>query len=75
MLRLLGSEELVDALSSDDASIEVRVNLIRDPPTTSGYAWSSVQGPPMQIDSGTLCTAWIEISTQRPLGLVLPLFK
>jgi hypothetical protein len=75
MLSRLGSEELVDALSSGDASIEVRVTLARDPQTTSGYAWSSVQGPPMQIDSGTLCMAWIEISTQRPLDLVLPLFK
>jgi NHLM bacteriocin system secretion protein len=75
MLRRLGSEELVDALSSGDASIEVRVTLNRDPQTASGYAWSSVQGPPMQIDGGTLCTAWIEISTQKPLSLVLPLFE
>jgi len=75
MLRVLGSEELVQALSGAGAPIEIRAHLMLDPQTPSGYAWSSSQGPPLQIDSGTFCTAWIKIRQQRPISLVLPAFK
>jgi predicted RecA/RadA family phage recombinase len=75
MFRVLGSEELVQALSVGGALIEVHVDLILDAETPSGYAWSSSAGPPAQVDSGTFCTAWIEVREQRPLSLVLPAFK
>lgn len=72
MLRVLGSEELVDALAAEGAVIEVRVQLRRDPQTVSGYAWSSGRGPALQLHSGTFCTARIELRVQRPLSLLLP---
>jgi hypothetical protein len=72
MLRVLGSEELVEALGAEGAVIEVRVLLRRDPQTASGYAWSSGRGPSVQLHSGTFCTAWVELSVQRPLSLLLP---
>jgi hypothetical protein len=75
MLRVLGSEELVQALSVAGAPIEIRADLMLDPQTPSGYAWSSSQGPPLQIDSGTFCTAWIKVREQRLLSLVLPTVK
>ncbi|MCZ7568691.1 MAG: NHLP bacteriocin system secretion protein [Ardenticatenaceae bacterium] len=75
MFRLLGSSELVKALSAGGAPIEVNVELTPDQETASGYKWSSPQGPPIHIDSGTLCTAGITVSQQRPLSLVLPLFR
>lgn len=75
MFRLLGSDELVQALSAGGAPLEVRVELTPDERTVSGYRWSSPQGPPTPIDSGTLCEAWITIREQRPLSLVLPVFE
>ena len=75
MFRVLGSEELVQALSVGGALIEVHVDLVLDAETVSGYMWSSSAGPPAQVDSGTFCAAWIEIRQQRPLSLVLPAFK
>jgi len=72
MLRVLGSEELVDALAAEGAVIEVRVQLRRDPQTVSGYAWSSGRGPALQLHSGTFCTGRIELRVQRPLSLLLP---
>ena len=72
MLRVLGSDELVDALAAQGAVIEVRVLLRRDPGTASGYAWSSGRGPSLQLHSGTFCTAWVELRVQRPLSLLLP---
>jgi len=75
MFRVLGSEELVQALSVGDALIEVHVDLVLDAETPSGYAWSLSEGPPTQVDSGTFCAAWIKIREQRPLSLALPVFK
>ena len=72
MLRVLGSEELVTALTGDGTTIEVRVALRRDPQTSNGYAWTSVQGPAIPLSSGTLCTAWIETSVKRPISLLFP---
>jgi hypothetical protein len=75
MLRVLGNPELVKTLSAASSPIEVRVTLSTDEKTTSGYAWSSQAGPPIRIDSGTLCNAWITLDLRRPISLVLPIFK
>ena len=74
MFRVLGSEELVQALSVDEALIEVHVDLALDTETPSGYTWSSSEGPPTQVDSGTFCAAWIKICEQRPLSIV-PIYE
>jgi hypothetical protein len=75
MLRVLGNPELVKILSAVGAPIEVRVTLLTDSESVSGYAWSSQAGPPTQVDSGTLCNAWITLDQRRPISLVLPGLK
>ena len=75
MQRVLGNAELIRTLSVEGAPIEVRVSLQLDPESANGYAWSSRSGPPIQIDSGTLCSARITLSERRPISLVLPLVK
>ena len=75
MLRVLGNPELVKTLSAVGAPIEVRVTLLADANSTSGYAWSSEAGPPIQVDSGTLCDAWITLDQRRPISLVFPSLK
>lgn len=73
MLRVLGSEELIQALGITGAPIEVRLALVTDERTPSGYRWSSSQGPNFAISSGTLAAATITVDNQRPINLVLPL--
>ncbi len=75
MLRVLGNSELVKTLSAGGAPIEVRVTLSADAQSASGYAWSSRAGPPIQVDSGTLCNAWITLDQRRPISLVLPVLQ
>lgn len=75
MQRVLGNPELVKTLSAGGAPIEVRVELVRSTTTASGYSWSSQAGPPIGVDSGTLCNAWITLGEQRPLSLVLPILR
>lgn len=75
MLRVLQNEDLVKSLSMGGAPIMVTAKLLFDSQTLSGYKWSSGKGPPMKIQSGTLCDASVVVDKQRPLDLVLPYLK
>ncbi len=70
MFRVLGSDDLVQALSSSGAPIEIRVELFKAD-TPSGYQWSSPAGPPTTIQGGTFCSATIVLGQRRPISLVL----
>lgn len=72
MMVTLGNQELVEEFSRDNHPIEVRVQLVTDEHTASGYKWSSLSGPPIAVDSGTLCTGTVVISSQPPIRLVIP---
>jgi multidrug efflux pump subunit AcrA (membrane-fusion protein) len=73
MMLTLGSEELVKQFSQSPV-IEVRIELVEDPTSPSGYQWSS-KGPDVSIEDGTLCSANIVVEQRRPISLVIPLFK
>jgi len=51
------------------------VALSEDPATASGFKWSSSNGPPMKVFSGTICNARVTVSKKRPISYVIPLFK
>lgn len=74
MLTILGNESLVQSITAAGPVTEVRVAL--DPANTpSGFRWSSRQGPPTLISSGTLCAAQIVTEHRKPIMLVLPILK
>lgn len=73
--RILRNEALVAELSGRSAPIEVTAALIPDEKTASGFRWSSSQGPPFQVFSGTVCSASVEVDSRRPIGYVLPIVK
>jgi len=75
MQRVLKNETLVGALSRNDAPYEIHAELVPDAETTSRYRWSSSHGPPMTIQSGTLCTADVVIEERHPIAMVLPLIR
>jgi HlyD family secretion protein len=72
MLRILGNPTLVAEFAQAGALIEVTVRLQETNNTTSGFVWTSVDGPPMQITSGTLCEGTITIGHRAPIIYVLP---
>lgn len=72
MMRVLANEQLVQEFLQGGTPIEVRIDLIPDTSTPSGYRWSSSSGPPFAIDSGALCQATITLAEQRPINLVFP---
>jgi len=75
MMLTLGNRELVARLAGEKAPLEVRVSLINDNSTVSGYRWSTPEGPPLNVDSGTLCLGEIKVSKQRPVSLMIPFLK
>jgi HlyD family secretion protein len=73
MLLVVANEQLVREFLTAGTPLEVRIDLTPDPTTPSGYRWSSSAGPPLAIDSGSLCQATITLSEQRPINLVFPI--
>jgi biotin carboxyl carrier protein len=68
---LLGGNLAASNFASVDDPVLVVLNLIKDSKTASGYAWTSVSGPPGPLTSQVPVTATITVSNERPINLVL----
>ncbi len=75
LMKILRNESLIKLFSDNLAPIEVKVDLIASKKTLSGYQWTSSKGPPIRLESGTLCNAKIVVSEQRPISLIFPSIK
>ena len=75
MAAVLHNDNLVNRFSKEGAAYAATVRLEQDSETISGYRWAVGQGPPIRLTSGTLTRAEITTRRQRPLDLVVPLFK
>ncbi|MDF2657553.1 MAG: bacteriocin system secretion protein [Paenibacillus sp.] len=76
MMNTLGNEAFVRQLASaGPALLEVRIEILVDKSTPSGYRWSTKQGPPMAVTSGTLMTGEIILYRQKPISYVIPSFR
>lgn len=75
MKRVLQNERMVEELSKNGAPIEVRVALVPDARTFSRYKWTSSNGPPVSIETGTLCTGSAIVKREPPVQLIIPLMK
>lgn len=75
ILNVIENPEFTQIFLKRGAPIEVRVNLIIDPNTPSGFRWSSADGPPMKIHPGTLCSVYAVVRRQSPVSLVIPLLR
>lgn len=75
LMRVFGNEKLVQQLSGNLPPIQILASLKPAAANRSGYQWSTRSGPPFAIQSGTLCTASITLSEQRPIAMVMPILK
>lgn len=69
------NQNLTQSFSKMEAPIEVKVRLIPDIRTVSGYKWSSSKGPDRTFEAGILCSGAVTVNAQRPIALVIPLVK
>jgi hypothetical protein len=72
---LLKSPELAAALTGGGPAIQVDVTLEPDARSASGLKWTTQGGPPFKLSNGTLCQAYLVVGEQRPIDLILPVFK
>jgi HlyD family secretion protein len=75
MLSLIGNAEVVATLAAQGPSLEVVTALAPAPETFSHYQWSSAQGPPLQITSGTTLTARVVVERRAPMTYLLPVLR
>ncbi|MFC9289010.1 HlyD family efflux transporter periplasmic adaptor subunit [Streptomyces sp. NPDC057052] len=68
----LGDGQLGEQFTKEGRPVAVLVRLDASSATTSGYRWSSADGPPYALTSMTLATASIRLADQRPLDWLLP---
>lgn len=72
---VVANESLVRELLGNTAKIQLRASILPRPETPTGYAWSSSNGPPFKIASGTRVTISVIVDRRRPITFVLPLIK
>lgn len=76
MAAVLSDDDLVEQFTREiGLPLEMRVALIRDPKTFSGYEWTSTLGPLKKISAGTLCEGSVTVKRQSPLSLVIPFIR
>lgn len=75
LLSSLQNTSLVQTFLQVGNPIEVRVSLVPDPSTYSGYKWSSSKGPEQKIGSGYICSAKVTTDARRPISLIIPTLK
>ncbi|MFZ1027266.1 MAG: NHLP bacteriocin system secretion protein [Limnoraphis robusta] len=76
---LIGNENLANNLaqsvSNNAALIQVFVELEEDKSNISEYEWSSSNGPPLQISTGTTAQVRVQIGQVAPISYVMPIFR
>lgn len=73
LTRLINNPALIEYfLQKHEAVLEVLIEPQHDPHTISGYRWTSGNGPPIQLTSGTLCTFKGLVEEIRPFLYFFP---
>ncbi len=75
LMRNFENEVLVKVLTNDGPVTELRVEMLKDTKTPSGYQWSSSKGPNLLLSGGTLCTAEVITRWQKPVTLIFPALR
>lgn len=69
------NQQLATVFASASPPYKVKVKLLVDHRSFSGYRWTSGKGPNVKITSGMLCNGKIIVEEQRPVELVVPMLK
>ncbi|MEB3280588.1 MAG: NHLP bacteriocin system secretion protein [Lyngbya sp.] len=76
---VIGNENLANNLaqsvSNNAALIQVFVQLEEDKSNISEYEWSSSNGPPLKISTGTTAQVRVQVGQVAPISYVMPIFR
>lgn len=71
----IADPQLYGRLIGQVASISqehLKIALVSDPATASGYRWTSHDGPPFEIPVGSECTFQVTVERKKPISYLLP---
>jgi hypothetical protein len=71
LIGLLGDALAVQTYAPRGAPRLVVVDLVRDPGTRSGYAWTTTKGPPVALQSQEKVVGTISLGGRSPISFVL----
>ena len=66
-----GSQKFAEIFAKE-AVLEVIVDLLPSPDTPSGYQWTSSEGPPIELEPGTICEGLCITDKISPIELIFP---
>ncbi|MDR1379571.1 MAG: biotin/lipoyl-binding protein [Synergistaceae bacterium] len=68
----IGNMDVVQWITQNlgGAVVEVRVDLVRDPKSESGYLWSSITGNHPKVSAGSFCSGMIVVKRTPPIEKV-----
>lgn len=75
IMGVLSNKTLFTSITAGGPPLEVDATLETDESTFSHFKWSSSRGPLATVSGGTMCTARVIVSEERPIDLVIPLLK
>jgi HlyD family secretion protein len=73
--QLVANQAVASELLGGKSRLEMRVKLLPNPNTVSGFQWSTLEGAPQRISSGTRLSVSVEVERRRPVTFVLPKIK
>ncbi|MGI8745785.1 MAG: NHLP bacteriocin system secretion protein [Bryobacteraceae bacterium] len=75
LTRTFQNSSLSQALAAGGPVNEVRIAMLSNPSTPSGFQWSSKSGAPVKITPATLCSVQIVTREEPPIDMVFPYIK
>lgn len=75
LTNILNNEYLVKFFFEQGPPYLVFVDLLKDSKTVSGYKWSPGSGKFINLKSGSLCSAMIQVAEQAPVNFLIPSLK
>jgi HlyD family secretion protein len=72
--RTFNNEQLAQKFY-ESSPFQVTVTPDLDARSPSGFRWTSSQGPPLKIGSGTYCTLQVIVERRKPISYVIPTVK
>lgn len=78
---MIGNSDLAQTLSDsfsergEGAPVQILAHLQSDAESTSGYQWSSSNGPAMQLSAGTTTQVRVKVEDRTPISYVIPLLR
>ncbi|NGX45106.1 MAG: hypothetical protein K940chlam2_00248 [Chlamydiae bacterium] len=76
LVQTVGNKQIVSYLLDEGKAItQVTITPEKDPQTKSGYKWTSKEGPPYEVPTGTLAKMTILVEEQPPISYLIPLWK